>query len=206
MTSSSSSARTSPSTPPPPSIFSGVNVVNGGSTALKRTGSLFRDPFATRGNNKRPNNDTAMLLDDVLRTNLGSDYHDIQKRTLTQWVNHQLSSVDDHIDRIETDLRDGKRLLKLLSVVSGQQAPKPERMNMRIHQLSNVSQALGFLEKQVGGDALPDIGNEAIVNGDIKKTLALVFFIMIKYQLGIILNDHGENYLESIAVSTLDLL
>jgi hypothetical protein len=67
--------------------------------------------------------------------------------------------------------------------VSKEAAPKPERGNMRIHQLSNVSQALSFLERQLGAETLPSIGNEAIVNGDVKKTLALIFFIMLKYQM-----------------------
>ncbi|KAI9316659.1 calponin homology domain-containing protein, partial [Dichotomocladium elegans] len=98
--------------------------------------------------------------------NLGSDYEEVQKRTLTSWTNAKLSTIGDQISNIETDLKDGKRLLKLLSVVSGQPAPKPERMNMRIHQLANVAQALEFLQKLVRPDILPDIGNEAIVNGD----------------------------------------
>lgn len=85
--------------------------------------------------------------------------------------------------------------------MSGQSAPKPERMNMRIHQLSNVAQALAFLQKQIHPDILPDIGNEAIVNGDVKKTLALIFFIMLKFQVQLIINDHGDDYMTSLAVS-----
>ncbi|KAI8371633.1 uncharacterized protein BYT42DRAFT_616709 [Radiomyces spectabilis] len=136
--------------------------------------------------------------DDHMR-NLGSDYQEIQKRTLTKWVNAQLSQVDDRITNIDTDLKDGKRLLKLLGVVAKEPAPKPERMNMRIHQLSNVAQALSFLEKQVGSEAMPDIGNEAIVNGDVKKTLALIFFIMLKYQIQLIITEHGEDFIASLS-------
>jgi hypothetical protein len=120
---------------------------------------------------------------------------------LTKWVNAQLHQVDDSINNIQTDLRDGKKLLKLLSVISSEPAPKPERMNMRIHQLSNVAQALSFLERQVGSDSMPDIGNEAIVNGDAKKTLALIFFIMLKYQIQLILSEHGDDFLHSLSVS-----
>lgn len=109
--------------------------------------------------------------------------------------------MDHGIIAKNNGLQDGKRLLKLLSVVSGQSAPKPERMNMRIHQLSNVAQALTFLQKQIHPDILPDIGNEAIVNGDVKKTLALIFFIMLKFQVQLIINDHGDDYMTSLAVS-----
>lgn len=171
----------------------------GPGSALKRATTPNRQRTA-RQNTVGQATDLLLSTDDLVR-HLGSDYQEIQKRTLTRWVNAQLKTVGDHIDHIETDLKDGKRLLKLLSVVSGQAAPKPEKMNMRIHQLSNVAQALGFLEKQLGPDVLPDIGNEAIVNGDVKKTLALVFFIMLRYQVQLILAEHGEDYTVSLAVS-----
>jgi hypothetical protein len=91
-------------------------------------------------------------------------------------------------------------------VLANEPAPKPEKMNMRIHQLSNVAQALSFLEKQVGSDSMPDIGNEAIVNGDAKKTIALIFFIMLKYQIQLIVTEHGDDFLQSLSVSYFLLL
>ncbi|KAI8975998.1 hypothetical protein BDB01DRAFT_372951 [Pilobolus umbonatus] len=135
--------------------------------------------------------------DDHVR-NLGSDYQEIQIRTLTKWVNAQLKETNDSITNLKTDLRDGKKLLNLLSVLSKEPAPKHERMNMRIHQLANVAQALSFLEKQVGSENMPDIGNEAIVNGDAKKTIALIFFIMLKYQIQLIVTEHGEDFINSL--------
>ncbi|CAO3699830.1 unnamed protein product [Rhizopus stolonifer] len=131
--------------------------------------------------------------------NIGSDYQEIQIRTLTKWINAQLQQENDRIENIRTDLKDGKRLLKLLSVVSKDTSLKPEKMNMRIHQVTNVGKALGFLEKQFGSDNIPDIANEAIVDCDLKKTLALVFFIMIKYQIQLILNEHGEDFIQSLS-------
>lgn len=135
--------------------------------------------------------------------NVAANYQEIQKKTLTKWVNAQLATVGDSISNLDTDLKDGKKLLKLLSVVSKEPAPKPERGNMRIHQLSNVSQALSFLERQLGAETLPNIGNEAIVNGDIKKTLALIFFIMLKYQMQQITVDpeHDTLMVKLIALS-----
>ncbi|KAI9306228.1 hypothetical protein BJ944DRAFT_238935 [Cunninghamella echinulata] len=179
--------------------------------------SLYRD--FTSGNNSNANNTTNtsihtgarkattgrsrqnttdfMTGEDLVRT-IGADYQDIQKRTLTKWVNSQLEKVDDRIQNIETDFKDGRKLLKLLSVVSNIPTPKPEKMNMRIHQLANVAQALSFLEKQLGADSIIDMGNEAIVNGDKKKTLALIFFIMLKYQIQIVLNEHGDDFNQSL--------
>ncbi|KAG2215176.1 hypothetical protein INT46_001452 [Mucor plumbeus] len=162
--SNSSSNATSPSTSSRPSTTNTNTTNTPFGTSMVKSGSnrsLFQ-------NNKKPisrSRQNTIGLDftgeDLVR-NIGSDYQDIQIRTLTKWVNAQLKQVDESIDNIKTDLRDGKKLLKLLSVISNETAPKPERMNMRIHQLANVAQALGFLEKQVGSDTMPDIGNEAI--------------------------------------------
>ncbi|KAL0092294.1 hypothetical protein J3Q64DRAFT_1867648 [Phycomyces blakesleeanus] len=173
------------------------------SAAMNRSGSnrsIFRDPTVSNPPTGRVNRTRRMTMgEDDMTRNISADYQEIQMRTLTKWVNVQLSQVNDSIQNIATDLRDGKRLLKLLAVVSKDPPPKPERMNMRIHQLSNVAQALSFLETQVGADSMPDIGNEAIVNGDMKKTLALLFFIMLKYQIQLILSDHGKDYGTSLA-------
>ncbi|KAG2224488.1 hypothetical protein INT45_010554, partial [Circinella minor] len=160
---------------------------------MKLTNSISSNRHRRHGQQTNSEEDTSR--------NLSIDYQEIQKRTLTKWVNAQLSIADDHIENMETDLRDGKRLLKLLSVVVNKEkqqdqkdekgmiiTPKPERGNMRIHQLSNVAQALSFLESQFLGE-VPDIGNEPIVNGDLKKTLALIYFIMLKYHIHLILDD-----------------
>ncbi|KAI8982565.1 hypothetical protein BDB01DRAFT_906331 [Pilobolus umbonatus] len=121
--------------------------------------------------------------------NISSEYQGIQIRTLTKWINVQLSDTGDSIKSIEKDLKDGKILLKLLSVVANNNSLRPERGNMRIHQLSNVAHVLEYLKEQWGEDTLAAIGNEAIVNGDVKNTLALVFFIMLKYQIQPILHE-----------------
>lgn len=197
MMSNSSSNATSPSTSSRPSTTNtgtfGTSMVKSGSNR-----SLFHHQKPV--SRSRQNTVGGLDFNEDLVRNIGSDYQDIQIRTLTKWVNAQLAQVNESIDNIKTDLRDGKKLLKLLSVISNETAPKPERMNMRIHQLANVAQALGFLEKQVGSDTMPDIGNEAIVNGDAKKTLALIFFIMLKYQIQLIVTEHGDDYLQSLCV------
>lgn len=196
--SASSSNATSPSTSSRPSQTFGTGMVKSGSNYSLFRGDNKNKPF-TRS---RQNTVGGLDFADDLTRNIGSDYQEIQIRTLTKWVNAQLKTSDESIKDIKTDLRDGKKLLKLLSVISKEPAPKPERMNMRIHQLSNVAQALSFLERQVGLDSMPDIGNEAIVNGDAKKTLALIFFIMLKYQIQLIVSEHGDEFLHSLTVNT----
>lgn len=193
--SASSSNATSPSTSSRPSTTFGSSLAKSGSNR-----SIFRGENKSKPVTRSRQNTVGLDFEQDLVRNIGSDYQEIQIRTLTKWINAQLSLVDDSIKDIKTDLRDGKKLLKLLSVISKEQAPKPERMNMRIHQLSNVAQALSFLEAQVGHESMPDIGNEAIVNGDAKKTLALIFFIMLKYQIQLIVYEHGDDFLHSLSV------
>lgn len=198
--SATSSNATSPSTSSRPSSSTfGSSLVKSGSNRSIFRGAADKSKPVTRS---RQNTVGPDFEQDLVR-NIGSDYQEIQIRTLTKWVNAQLKPVDESIKDIKTDLRDGKKLLKLMSVLSKDPAPKPERMNMRIHQLSNVAQALTFLESQVGHESMPDIGNEAIVNGDAKKTLALIFFIMLKYQIQLILTEHGDDFLQSLSVRSL---
>ncbi|KAI1318587.1 actinin alpha 2 [Mortierella claussenii] len=93
---------------------------------------------------------------------------------------------------IERDLRDGKRLIALLEVVS-KEPLKPERGNMRIHQMANVSKALAFLEKRTD-EPLGSIGNEDIVDGNLKLTLGLVWIIIYRFQIQHIANTMAEHY------------
>ncbi|ORX45667.1 hypothetical protein DM01DRAFT_1410877 [Hesseltinella vesiculosa] len=188
---------------PSPSIYSMASAASIGRSpsnrSLMRDGANATSVSAARKNLRSRQTTDILTTEDLVRT-IGSDYQEIEKRTLTKWVNIQLQQADDHINSIEADFKDGRKLLKLLSVVSHQPAPKPEKMNMRIHQLSNVAQALSFLQQVLGSEPILDVGNEAIVNGDRKKTMALIFFIMIKFQIQIVLNEHGDDFAQSLLV------
>ncbi|CEJ00358.1 hypothetical protein RMCBS344292_14415 [Rhizopus microsporus] len=135
-------------------------------------------------------------------TNISTDYQDIQIRTLTKWINVQLK--EDLVESIDRDLRDGVMLLRLLSIVSNKPALKPERGRMKIHAISNVSRALNFLKQEFEDDEnLPVIASEDIVNGDIKSTLAILFFIMLKYQFSDILGETKKGGLAEAKVGLL---
>ncbi|KAI9008901.1 hypothetical protein CLU79DRAFT_497229 [Phycomyces nitens] len=176
---------------------------NGPWLTHSRTLSRDRSPSptlsASRQNRSRQSTGTGDFSagDDLGRT-ISKGYQEIQKRTLTKWINVQLDKVGDSITNIETDLRDGRKLLSLLSVVAKEPAPKPEKRTTRIHQISNINQLFSFLEKQTGPGALPDIGSEAIVNGDLKNTLVLTYFIMLKYQIQLILTDEDGAFVKAM--------
>ncbi|KAG0374163.1 actinin alpha 2 [Mortierella sp. AD032] len=118
---------------------------------------------------------------------------DTQKTTFMRWVNVQLATTTyGPMTTIEKDLKDGKRLIGLLEVVS-KEPLKPERGNMRIHQMANVSKALAFLEKKTD-EPLQSIGNEDIVDGNVKLTLGLIWMIIYRFQIQHIANTMTEIY------------
>ncbi|KAI1309999.1 Spectrin beta chain, non-erythrocytic 5 [Mortierella claussenii] len=119
---------------------------------------------------------------------------DTQKTAFMRWVNVQLATTTTYgpMSTIERDLRDGKRLIGLLEIVS-KEPLKPERGNMRIHQMANVSKALSFLEKRTN-EPLGSIGNEDIVDGNVKLTLGLIWIIIYRFQIQTIANTMAEQY------------
>lgn len=51
--------------------------------------------------------------------NFSDERESVQKKTFTKWVNSHLVRVNHRISDLYVDLRDGKMLLKLLEVLSG---------------------------------------------------------------------------------------
>ncbi|KAF9975380.1 hypothetical protein BGZ73_000988 [Actinomortierella ambigua] len=125
----------------------------------------------------------AMMTTTTTTTTAAASYTDTQKRAFMRWVNVQLAknpAVTPMVS-IEKDLRDGKRLIYLLEIVSNEPL-KPERGNMRIHQMANVAKALGFLEKKADNWDR-SIGNEDIVDGNMKLTLGLIWIVIYRFHV-----------------------
>ncbi|KAG0333724.1 actinin alpha 2 [Podila humilis] len=140
--------------------------------------------------------------DDVVRQFAASQI-DTQKTTFMRWVNVHLAKTTAYgpMTSIEKDMKDGKRLIGLLEVVSNEPL-KPERGNMRIHQMANVSKALAFLEKKTD-EAMGSIGNEDIVDGNVKLTLGLVWIIIYRFQIQHIANTMADLY-PSLGVDSME--
>lgn len=51
---------------------------------------------------------------------VADERENVQKKTFQKWVNSHLVRVGNRIGDLYTDLRDGKMLLKLLEVLSGE--------------------------------------------------------------------------------------
>lgn len=105
----------------------------------------------------------------------------VQKKTFTKWVNSHLARVTCRVGDLYSDLRDGRNLLRLLEVLSGEMLPKPTKGRMRIHCLENVDKALQFLKEQKVH--LENMGSHDIVDGNHRLTLGLVWTIILRFQI-----------------------
>nr|XP_055122575.1 spectrin beta chain, non-erythrocytic 2 isoform X1 [Symphalangus syndactylus] len=105
----------------------------------------------------------------------------VQKKTFTKWVNSHLARVTCRVGDLYSDLRDGRNLLRLLEVLSGEILPKPTKGRMRIHCLENVDKALQFLKEQKVH--LENMGSHDIVDGNHRLTLGLVWTIILRFQI-----------------------
>ncbi|XP_053553688.1 spectrin beta chain, erythrocytic [Bombina bombina] len=112
---------------------------------------------------------------------LADEREAVQKKTFTKWVNSHLAFVNMRISDLYLDLRDGRVLIKLLEVLSGEQLPKRTKGRMRIHCLENVDKSLRFLKEQ--RVHLENIGPHDIVNGNHRLILGLIWTIILRFQI-----------------------
>jgi spectrin beta len=88
-------------------------------------------------------------------------------------------------------MRDGKNLLKLLEILSGERLPRPTKGKMRIHCLENVDKALQFLREQ--RVHLENIGSHDIVDGNASLNLGLIWTIILRFQIQDITIEEADN-------------
>ncbi|XP_059173308.1 spectrin beta chain-like isoform X3 [Physella acuta] len=115
----------------------------------------------------------------------------VQKKTFQKWVNSHLIRVNHKIADLYVDLRDGKMLIKLLEVLSGERLPRPTKGKMRIHCLENVDKALTFLHEQ--RVHLENMGAHDIVDGSSRLTLGLIWTIILRFQIQDITIEEFDN-------------
>ncbi|XP_060941485.1 spectrin family protein isoform X1 [Limanda limanda] len=126
-------------------------------------------------------NSSARLFERSRIKALADEREAVQKKTFTKWVNSHLGRVTSRIGDLYTDLRDGRMLIRLLEVLSGEQLPKPTKGRMRIHCLENVDKALQFLKEQKVH--LENMGSHDIVDGNHRLTLGLIWTIILRFQI-----------------------
>uniref|UniRef100_A0A0N8BMF8 Dystrophin major muscle n=2 Tax=Daphnia magna TaxID=35525 RepID=A0A0N8BMF8_9CRUS len=126
---------------------------------------------------------------------------DVQKKTFGKWINSQLIKINfSLVTDLFYDLRDGTRLLALLSVLTGR-TYKPEKGHMRVHHLNNVSSAFRLLDKH--NVKLVNISSNDIVDGNPKLTLGLVWSIILHWQVQDVLKGSMAELQQSSLEKTL---
>ncbi|KAM5273598.1 spectrin beta chain, erythrocytic [Ctenodactylus gundi] len=126
-------------------------------------------------------NSSARLFERSRIKALADEREDVQKKTFTKWVNSHLARVSCRITDLYKDLRDGRMLIKLLEVLSGEMLPRPTKGKMRIHCLENVDKALQFLKEQ--RVHLENMGSHDIVDGNHRLVLGLIWTIILRFQI-----------------------
>ncbi|XP_061172689.1 spectrin beta chain, non-erythrocytic 5-like [Saccostrea echinata] len=104
----------------------------------------------------------------------------IQKKTFTKWANAFLEKARLEIKDLFTDLADGKILMKLLEIISGEHLGKPNKGLMRVQKVENLSRCLKFLATKV---YFENIGAEDIVDGNPRLILGLIWTIILRFQI-----------------------
>merc|ERR1719410_2377054 len=84
------------------------------------------------------------------------------------------------VEDLFIDLADGRKLLKLLEIISGEKLGKPNSGKMRVHRIENVNKSLAFLHTKV---RLENIGAEDIVDGNPRMILGLIWTIILRFQI-----------------------
>ncbi|XP_038628402.1 filamin-B isoform X2 [Tachyglossus aculeatus] len=118
----------------------------------------------------------------------------IQQNTFTRWCNEHLKCVNKRIGNLQTDLSDGLRLIALLEVLSQKRMYRKyhQRPTFRQMQLENVSVALEFLERE--NIKLVSIDSKAIVDGNLKLILGLVWTLILHYSISMpVWEDEGDD-------------
>ncbi|XP_030854700.1 spectrin beta chain, non-erythrocytic 5 [Strongylocentrotus purpuratus] len=120
----------------------------------------------------------------------------IQKKTFTKWINSHLAKANLHIQNLFEDLHDGKALMRLLEVISGESVGRPNHGKLRVQKMENINKALKFLSsKKV---RLESIGAEDIADGNTRLILGLIWTVILRFQIqDIQVEDDGSTETKS---------
>ncbi|XP_072180016.1 filamin-A-like [Diadema setosum] len=118
-----------------------------------------------------------------------SAWIEIQQKTFTNWVNEQLRPVDKKVEDLRTDFEDGLLLIALMeALIASRGLPVYKKKTsysknpkLRVQKMENVSHALHMMER--AGIKMVNVGNEDIVEGNLKLILGLLWRIIQKFQL-----------------------
>uniref|UniRef100_A0A7N5ZQ32 Calponin-homology (CH) domain-containing protein n=1 Tax=Anabas testudineus TaxID=64144 RepID=A0A7N5ZQ32_ANATE len=117
----------------------------------------------------------------------------IQQNTFTRWCNEHLKCVNKTITDLQRDFSDGLKLISLLEVLSQKKMYRKyhTRPNFRQMKLENVSVALEFLDRE--HIKLVSIDSKAIVDGNLKLILGLIWTLILHYSISMPMWDDEDD-------------
>jgi hypothetical protein len=118
-----------------------------------------------------------------------NEWNSQQRQVFTAWCNSRLQAADSHIDDIEKAFSDGRLLLTLLEIITGEPMPKPEAGRLRLHKIANVGKALQVLKDKCAQQV--SVSAEDIVDGNLKMILGLMWTLVLRFDMNDIVVD-GE--------------
>ncbi|XP_028841248.1 filamin-C-like isoform X1 [Denticeps clupeoides] len=117
----------------------------------------------------------------------------IQQNTFTRWCNEHLKCINKSISDLQRELGDGLKLIGLLEVLSQKKMYRKHhaRPNFRQMKLENVSVALEFLDRE--RIKLVSIDSKAIVDGNLKLILGLIWTLILHYSISMPMWDDEDD-------------
>uniref|UniRef100_A0A8B9UWX2 Calmin n=1 Tax=Anas zonorhyncha TaxID=75864 RepID=A0A8B9UWX2_9AVES len=123
-------------------------------------------------------------ISDIRVQNLQVERENVQKRTFTRWINLHLGKCKPplKVKDLFMDIQDGKILMALLEVLSGQKLMHEYKSSThRIFRLNNIAKALKFLEDS--NVKLVSIDAAEIADGNSSLVLGLIWNIILFFQI-----------------------
>ncbi|XP_054827336.1 calmin [Eublepharis macularius] len=123
-------------------------------------------------------------ISDMRVQNLQVERENVQKRTFTRWINLHLEKCSPPLEvkDLFVDIKDGKILMALLEVLSGQNLLHEYKPSThRIFRLNNIAKALKFLEDS--NVKLVSIDAAEIADGNSSMVLGLIWNVILFFQI-----------------------
>nr|CAD7463131.1 unnamed protein product [Timema tahoe] len=108
-----------------------------------------------------------ILLRDVLKFEQGriklmqEERMFLQKKVFTKWINSFLERVGMKVEDLYLDMRDGRMLLKLIEIISGEKLGKAHTGTLKVLWSENINKSLDYLSNKI-----QPINNDKNENGD----------------------------------------